>query len=275
MKKTVIIFIVSILASTTTIAQDRIRRHEFSAHMGGGISGFQTRTNADQAGRHLQGGIEYRYGFRPKWSFGTGINLAAYNGKRSIGRYDGRQAAVNKLTGHGFDFLTNVSNYKESQRITMIIVPLTAQYQHQIANLNLYTTFGIKIGIPVSNNVKTEGIFTTKGYFPNINVTYENLPDYGFVSNQRFPKDQIDVKLKPTVMTTAEIGVKWSFGKLKGVYTGLFADYGLNATLKSKGQSNLIEYQSNNPSQLVYHPLANHIRLFTVGITCRVVFYAR
>ena len=272
---------IAIIAATLTCsaaAQD-FTNHEVSVNIGGGVSSFQTRPTV---GKNLgnwasNAGLGYSYFFNQSWAIGTGINFAFYKGGISIDNHDWQQAAINKETGHAFDFLVNSSRYKETQRVTMVTIPLMAQYQYQYEEkIPLYAAFGFKLGIPVSAKNQSKGNFTTKGYYPNLNVTYEDLSDYGFVTNQPFPKNKTDIGLKTAFMMSAELGVKYPLSEKFSLYAGIYVDYGLNNMLKGKSAGNLVGYQTGTPSQFVYNAAANSyarkMAPFAGGVTVRLSF---
>jgi len=280
MNKIASIMIAAILTCPSVAARDFIR-HEFSVNMGGGLSGFQTRPTVgkDHWKSSCTIGLGYHYLFNPNWSIGTGTNFAVYNGKISIKNYHQQQAAANMATGNTFDFLVSSSKYKEMQRVMTITIPLMAQYQYQFEKKTaFYAALGFKAGIPVSAKSRSKGAFTTKGYYPNLNITYEDLPDYGFVNNQPFPNNKKHIELKTAFMASAECGMKWRLVGTTSLYAGIYADFGLNNMLdrKTVAKTNLVVYQSNLPEKLVYNTAAElyarKMRPFAVGVTLRYAF---
>ena len=280
MNRITITIIAAILTYSAAAAQD-LNRHEFSANIGGGISGFQFRPTIGKD--FWEGtstfGLGYHYLLDPNWSIGTGANFTAYKGSISIKNYDQQQGAINTITGHTFDFFITSSAYEETQQAMMITIPLTAQYQYQFdEKMAFYVVFGFKAGIPVSGKSQSKSAFTTKGYYPNLNVTYEDLPDYGFVTNQPFPEGKTDFGLKTAIMMSTELGVKWPLGETKSLYAGIYADYGLNNILKktTAANTNLVCYQSDSPAQFAYNTAVNSyakkMKPFAIGITLRFAF---
>jgi len=188
MNKIASIMIASILTCSMAAAQDFIR-HEFSVNTGGGISGFQSRPTLgkDYWKSACTVGLGYHYLFNQQWSIGTGTNLAVYNGNISIKNYNQQQVATNTATDNTFNFLVSSSDYKETQRVMTITIPLMAQYQYPFEEKTaFYAALGFKMGIPVSAKSRSKGAFTTKGYYPNLNITYEDFPDYGLLIISHF-----------------------------------------------------------------------------------------
>ena len=276
MKRTIIIS-VTILACLGVTAQD-FNPCEFSINTGGGVSGFQTRTaeGSTQRGPAITCGTGYHVFFNPFWGIGTGVNLAFYSDGIAIDDYSKQQTAINELTFNAFDFRVVMTGYREKHQAVMATIPLMLQYQ-SAGNTAFYVAAGGKAGIPLSTKSKPEGSFTTTGYFPNVNVTYENLPEYGFVNSQPVSVDKSGIKLKTAMAASAETGVKWRLSKTVSLYTGVYADLGLNNILKRPAQSenaNLVVYQTYTPSKFYYNNAVNsyakQMKPFTAGITVRV-----
>ena len=277
-----ITIIAAALICSAAAAQD-FTRHEFSVHLGGGVSSFQTRPTIGKNNWKLTGttGLGYHYFFDQQWGIGTGVDFDFFNGGITIKNYSEKQAATNRETGHAFDFLVSSSRYRETLRAMTVTIPLMVQYQYLYAEkIPLYAAFGFKLGFPASAKSKSKGNFTTKGYYPNIEVTYEDLPDYGFVTNQPFPANKTDVGLKTAFMTAVELGVKYPLSEKISCYVGLYVDYGLNNMLKKKsgGNATLVVYQSDTPEKLAYVAAANaharRIAPLAVGINLRFAFGA-
>ena len=272
MKRTIII--IATLLTCLGAAAQNFYSSEYSFYIGGGVSGFRTNPTEGKAfqGGTVTAGIGYHYFFNPQWGIGTGANFAFYNDGISINDYHKQQAAINKETGSPFDFHVSMFGYKEKHRAVMVAIPLMLQYQSE-GETAFYAAMGGKVGIPLSAKNSPEGVFTTSGYFPNVNVTYENLPEYGFVHNQPFPGDKTNLKLKTAFLATAEFGVKWLTAEKINVYTGVYADYGLNSTLKSDGV-NLVTYQTDAPAIFAYNSAAKayakQMKPFAIGIIVRI-----
>ena len=208
MNKKTIIIILAIMTYFGVTAQD-FSRNEFSINVGGGASSLQTKPTEGNDLWSWTGaaGLGYRFFFSRHWGIGTGANFAIYNGGISIKNYNQAQTATNISTGSVFDFLVSSPNYKGTIQTMMVTIPLMLQYQGADKTA-FYVALGGKVGIPVSAKEQPKGDITTKGYFPNINVTYEDLPEYGFVTNQPFPENKTNISLKTAFMVSAELGVK-------------------------------------------------------------------
>ena len=269
-----IAIIAAILMCSTVAAQDFV--HEFSVNIGGGTSSFQTQPTQGKDLMKLTGtaGLGYHYFFNPQWGIGSGLNFAAYKGGITIDKYDGKQETVNTVTGHTFEFMVSSSNYNETQQTTIITIPLMAQYQTE-GETAFYAALGFKAGIPVLTKSQSKGAYTTKGRYSNLGITYEDLPDYGFVTNQPFPKNKTGFGLRPAFIASTELGIKSRLDESTFLYIGIFVDYGLNNMSKKgdKANNGLVVFQSDAPAQLAYNTAvgsyAKKIAPLAVGITIR------
>ena len=282
MKKTIIFLAISLTCSGM-MAQE-FNRYEISVNLGGGVSGFQTRPTEGKASQSWTTtlGAGYHFFFNPQWGVGTGVNFAVYNGGMSYADYDKQQATVNRETGHEFDFQASVPNYRETHQAMMATVPLMLQYQSTGKTI-IYAALGGKAGIPFLANNLSKGRITSTGYYPIWEVTYDKLPEYGFVSNQPFPKDKSDIEMKTAFMASAEIGVKRLLVNKMNLYLGLYFDYGLNDVLKRQASSgnstNLVVFQPDTPASFAYNTALNsyskQMKPFAVGFTARLTVAKR
>ncbi len=277
MKK--IIIILATLLSGIGVAAQQFYRHEFSINAGSGMSSLQTKPTEgnDLWNWTAQAGLGYRFFFSQHWGIGTGVNFAAYNGGISIDDYSSSQNTINP-SGTAFNFLVSSTDYKESLQAMMITIPLMVQFQTR-GKTAFYAALGGKAAIPVSTTGRTEGSFTSTGKYDNINVTYKDLPRYGFVTDQAFPVNETDLTLNTAFMLSGELGVKWRLGKSTSLYTGIYADYGLNDILEKEtapANANLVVYQPNTPMQFAYNTATNsyteQIAPLAAGITLRLAF---
>ena len=276
MKRATIILAISLVCLGAT-AQE-FNRSEFSINAGVGVSSFQTQPTEGKAGVNWTSsiGAGYHFFFNPSWGIGTGANFAVYNDGLNYVDYNKQQATTNVFTGHAFDFKVSIPNYREIHQVMMATIPLMLQYQSTGKTI-IYASVGGKAGIPFSAKSRGFGRITSTGYFPGINVTYENLPEYGFVNDQRFPKDKSDIKMETAFMASAELGIKWVLVKKMCVYTGLYVDYGLNDLLNKpagSGNANLVVYQPQNAANFAYntalHSYSKQMVPLAIGVTVRL-----
>jgi hypothetical protein len=285
MNRTVIAtaIIAAILTCAAATAQDSVR-HEFSANIGGGASWLQSRPTLGDSHGSWTGavGVGYHYILNRHWMLVSGVNFAIYNAGISIDNAEQQQAAAGMVLGGPMEFTVTSPEYNEKQQSMMITVPIMGQYLYRSdENIGFYTAFGFKVGIPVSTKATPEGTFTTKAYYPDINVTYEDIPDYGLVTNQPFSESKTRIDVNPSIMASLEVGAQWMLKGASTIYAGVYTDFGINKSLDRKdaaaGVNNLVVYQSDKPDQFAYNTAtdayARKVAPVTVGVTVRWVFH--
>ena len=262
------------LLSCLGVTGQEFNHSECSFNIGGGLIDFQGKPSEGQAyrGATVSTGLGYHYFLKPQWGIGTGVTFSIYNDGITVGDYHKQQAATNKVTGSDFDFQVIMSDYKERHQVVMIHIPLMLQFQSR-GETAFYAAIGGKAGIPFSAINRAEGVFTTSGYFPNVNVTYENLPEYGFVSNQPVPGYKTKLNLKTAFLASVETGVRWRPVEKLLFYTGVYVDYGLTNS-KNSNATDIVVYNFDTPAIFVYNSAANvyakQMKPFAFGITVRV-----
>ena len=274
-----IISIVAVCLLYLGAAAQEFNRYEVSVNLGGGVSGFQTQPTEGKASPSWTAtlGAGYHLFFNPHWGMGTGVNFAVYNGGISVTDYVGQQTTTNMTTGDALDFHVSVPNYKETHQAIMATIPLMLQYQSTGKTI-FYASLGGKAGFPLLANNLAKGRITSTGYYPILDVTYVDLPEYGFVTNQPFPKGKTDIEMKTAFMASAELGIKKLLVNKMSLYLGLFFDYGLNDVQKKQEASgsvpNLVVYLPHDYSNFAYNTALNtystQMKPFAIGFKARL-----
>ena len=271
----VFLCVFSVFLSVTATARDSIIiRNEFSINFGAGASSFQSNPVQGKDFIDWSGtfGFSNYFFFGSRLGAGFGINLVIYNGGITIDDYSSTQATTNTVTGNPFDFLVNSNFYRETHQAVLLSVPLMIKYRGS----GFYFAFGGKAGFPVFTSSRSEGRFSSRGYFPNLNVTFEDLPHLGFVSNKAFPNVDVDFDMKTVLILSVELGKRWRLGTKSSLYTGIYVDLDVTKQPLAASDDNLVVYRPRNPANLVYNSAINtyaqQISPVSGGITLRLAF---
>lgn len=248
-KKITLIVISCLLITTLSFAQEK-SRHEFSGYLLGGLSTLKYDVdNGERAGKMGGGiGLGYTYFLSDAFGLGTGLELAFYNASAELVSVYNRYKTVDDFNTP-FEYISRVSDYKETQNAMYLNIPITLQYQVPVSSsVKFYAIGGAKIGIPLSSKFKAEkGEISNSGYYEKENKEYFG-PDYRERGFDKFSaknkKEDFDLNVAFTL--TLETGLKWSLFN-NNLYTGLYFDYGLNDVGKGKRAKNLIEYNAQMP----------------------------
>lgn len=244
-----------LLSSMVVNAQSR---HELSVLGGGGLStlNYKSTVGSEKLGFGGHAGIGYTFFFNENWGIGTGAECTFYN---SIfeGDFHSTYPTVDKF-GENFEYTATLNDYREKQRSMFINIPLMVQFQTNNKH-KFYAALGGKLGIPVSTKFKTnDATLHATGYYSVGDVTYGNDQNHTFLGLGNFPieKTKGDLDLKLAFMVSAEVGMKWNFRDNVALYTGVYADYGVNNVIDGTDK-NFVEYNTQNPEEFAVNSIMN------------------
>ncbi|GHT35288.1 hypothetical protein FACS189434_12880 [Bacteroidia bacterium] len=252
--------------------------HEISVWTSGGVSMLNDRSVSGKSNIGTGGafGVGYTYFIGKKWGLSSGLEYAFYQSKISLNGFSDANANYDILN-NPIIYNARIDNYSEKQFAGLLNIPLLVQYQTG-GNHLFYAAAGLKFGLPVyGKHSGSNAILTASGYYPDYDQTeiWQNDLGYGvFNINENKAKLNLGVSL----MGTLETGVKWNIGIGTDLYTGIFADYGLNNMLKG-GYSNksLVEYNHDESAKPIMNTacvLADKFAPLALGIKLKLAFSA-
>ena len=238
-------------------------KYEFSGHGGLGLSTLRNETNFGDYTPGFGGnfGFGVRYFFKPNWGVGSGLELAFYNAKLSMGDFDVSYITYDNLQDTDFLFTSNVRNFEEKQRATLLQIPLMLHYR-TIDKRQFNAGAGVKVGLPLNGKSKVTADLHNCGYydFENPEPCYNTQNFRGFGD---FPgrKSEGDLDLKTAYFFSAEAGVRLKqLNEKLSLHAGAYLDYGLNNILKDRDVSSLpylVEYNIPDPPNFKLNNVIN------------------
>lgn len=243
---------ISILAMAClfTILLQAQQKHEISIYGGGGLSALNYKlynVNNDKvtAKAGVLAGVGYTYFFNNNWGISTGAEYTTYKSKSESYSILNTSVVVDNYDDP-FDYNVYQKGRTENQEASYINIPLMVQFQANETK-GFYAALGGKIGIPTSGKYKYQyDQLTATGYYPSLNVLYDDLEYRGFGTFEGQSGNN-DLKFKTAFMLSAEAGMKWSLGDKLSLYTGVYADYGMNDVIKDKKDKQLLPYNNEDP----------------------------
>ncbi|MDR0660078.1 MAG: PorT family protein [Prevotellaceae bacterium] len=221
-------------------------QHEFHIEAGGGLStlNYDVLFGDQKNGIAEEFGVGYSFFFSPNFGIRSGANLSYYHAKATLSNlfdsydaYDGEEY---------FEFRYKINHYEEKQHALYLNIPLMVQFQYGKKQM-LYVAAGGKLGIPLLGKYKTtSNSFKTSGYYPSINIEFEEPEFMGFGTfSDKHYKDDFDLHI--IGMLSLEAGVKWQLSDKFYLYTGAYFDYGLNNVVKNNFNKALVKYNIDRP----------------------------
>lgn len=240
-------------------------RHEILPYIRGGVSTLHYKVDNGSRTSGFGGGvgINYVWFFQPRWGLQTGIEWQSYNTRARLDQQEFRQTLQYEDYGqqgaYQIDFVSNVKNFSEKQRAGYLQVPLMVQYQ-TMGRHRFYVAAGVKAGFRIYSDYKGSADMNNYQAYGN-GYPIPDGPsagemewswDYEWKDAQDWDPDQAlgsrtgyafegKNNLKFSLLGAVEAGVKWRLSEQLRLYTGLYADIGLNSVKKITA-GNIMEY---------------------------------
>jgi len=267
-----ILFIVSILQTTTVLAQ---RLPEYSIYGGGGLSTLNYKLSPGKRSGGFGGdfGAGFTYFIDSNWGIHSGLGVGLYSAKAKL---DCETITPNLIDEEGkrFDMHTTLAGYSETQKAMFLNIPVMAQYRLN-PNEGFYAMGGFKVGIPINGKYSSKAAqLTNKGYYPDLNnyATVQRFAGYGIFEGKDFDDK---TKLGVSIMLALEAGWKWQINNQFSLYSGSYFDFGLNNVVKDKNLP-LINYSADDPSGFFTNSalstFTKKASIMAVGIKLRLAY---
>jgi hypothetical protein len=234
-----IIGIAVILLSTGVNAQ-------FYVGVQSGIANIQSDVKGVTAAHEIGGAIKagYIYSLTDHIGIGSGVEFAQYKQKVSLNQ--GSTTLTNyevDQTGSAFSYSVTTGNYKESQTLQAIQIPLFLQYKKNInKGIDFNFRAGVKYFLPVNYKIESSASSVNGiAYYPDVNLYIDNLPEYGF-GNQTNYAASGEYNTKGILMSTFELGFTFKMGEKNALYAAMFLDTGYGTILDQKQNESYLSY---------------------------------
>jgi outer membrane protein OmpA-like peptidoglycan-associated protein len=157
--------------------------------------------------------IRYAYFFTPEWGLGLGVDFTTYGSRAKLNttlQWGGQTDS----DGEQYNHRAVTHDWQENQRIYILSIPLTIQYQHRFNDkVGIFAALGGFAGLPlISNYALVSGMVEHRGQYPQWNLELYNLANHDFYTEhigEDFTKEQQKLSLK-----TIAAGVKLDLGVL-------------------------------------------------------------
>ncbi len=225
--------------------------------------------NADVKGSTGIGfGADIQYHLSEYLIVGTGLRIHSYKATAELGDFYTEQDLVD-MDGDSYILRTTGSTIEEEYKSTAIEIPLFIRYQKWVtSDMILYGATGPVFSFLGSPNVSMNGTISTEGYYPEWELTIDNVEEYGF-----YTRDINDSKTETTLKTSIgwliEVGAEYYLSKRVNLTAGVFFQPGL---------SNLSNGNSENEIMLDSHTYngtlngTDKVKLSKVGLRLGINF---
>lgn len=224
---------------------------QFYVGMQSGIANIQSDVKGTNAGYRLGGAFKagYIHQLNSHFGIGTGLELSQY--KQEVSLNNPSQTLSNyevDLTTSAFIYKVSTSNYNEKQTLQAVQIPLFLQYKKPI---NKGVTFNFRAGgkyfFPV--NYKFNAVANSVngvGYYPDLNLNIDNLPEYGFGSQTNYSASG-KYHTKGILMSSFELGFTFDLCPKNSLYAAMYLENSYNSIINQEKNESFIGY---NPTSV-------------------------
>ena len=150
---------------------------------------------------------------------GLGVGGMTFSAHRGAGTSTIESVDVD---GDKYQAICDYSDMAEKQKLTYLNIPIRLCIGQPVRDrVTAYFKIGVTPSINVSSKFEGEGTYSLKGYYPQWDVTIEDVPELGFGSDFDIYADGLSLKIKKFVLWgNVAAGVYVPFGKSGLVFNG-------------------------------------------------------
>ena len=217
-----------------------------------GIGNIQNDIDITTTGHRLGGAVKsgYIYSFTNHIGIGTGLEFAQYNQEVYLSNSSSTQTNNEvDLSGSAFIYNVTTHNYKEKQTLHAVQIPLFLQYKMNInKGIDFNFRAGAKYFLPLNYKIKATADYVNgTGYYPDVNLTIDDLPEYGFGSLINYSASG-EYQTKGIFMSSFELGFTFATGEKNALYTAFFLENGYGSILDQENNQSYIGYNATSVS---------------------------
>lgn len=160
---------------------------------------------------------------------GIGFRSSVYETGYSIKEYNQTsEATVKDIDGDNYNPVLKISDLQEVNTIRCNEIPLLVKTRIGTGNTKAYINFGVVYSIISKSYFTLEGSSVVKGYYPQYDVTLQNIPEYGFGTYNYSRSLRNDMTLtSKLIFVTSEFGASYNIGRSFVIKAGARINYGL------------------------------------------------
>lgn len=212
-----------------------------------GVANIKSDVSKSLAGYEIGGAIKvgYIYDLTDHIGIGTGLEFSQY--KQEVKLRTGATFSNFEVDQAGSAFVYNITtaNYTEKQTLQALQIPIFLQYKKNInKGIDFNFRAGAKYFLPIDYKIKaTANNVAGSGYYPDVNLTITDLPEYGF-GNQNNYAETGKYQTKGIIMSSFELGFTFDMGMKSALYTAFFLENGYGSIIKQDHNESYIGYNA-------------------------------
>lgn len=219
---------------------------QFYVGIQSGIGNIQSDITGTQEGNRLGGAVKagYIYSLNTHFGIGAGLEFSQYKQEVSLSQPTATLSnfEVDASTS-AFVYNVTTNNYIEKQTLHALQIPLFVQYKTNI-NKGIDVNFraGGKYFLPVNYKIKATADYVNgSAYYPDVNLTIDNLPEYGFGVQNNYSSSG-EYTTKGILMSSFELGFTFDMGRKNSLYAAMYLESGYGTILDQNKNESYVGY---------------------------------
>ncbi|MFA6400103.1 MAG: hypothetical protein WCX31_00540 [Salinivirgaceae bacterium] len=205
--------------------------------------------------QNMNFGFEVSYMFTRGFGLGTGVGMNTYSTNYSIDYFNEQSPSLLKdMDGDQYLPSVHVSNLVETDVYESIEIPLLLKLRTGKGKTAFYMDLGIVYSL-ISGYYTQEGNSTRSGYYPEWELTLEDIPEYDFYTDKSLSATQTDLVVPSSGLSAyAAMGVSIPLSRNFYMKLGANVRYGItDMELGTNSHANGIADFVENPGETFLH----------------------
>lgn len=203
-----------------------LTKKSFTMELQLGSSTIQNTTLMDdgwESSAQMGGSFNLGYSIRMRRLLSVGIGIGFYSYANKISNYSLfntikekddfliKSETVTLYPLHEVDINFSYNNLVESNRVYSLSVPIFIEFGNSNTDkASFYSKIGVLLSLPVYSSFKGEGLYSVSAYYSDFNLTIDNVPALGYVSNKEAYDDPQSTEIQ-SIQLSAIISAGFSF----------------------------------------------------------------
>lgn len=229
---------------------------------------YKSADNTSKGAFSLGVSLGYTYHFTERWGIGIGLRYQPFAATYQNRGYQSTSALFAEPNGNQYS-ITQTLDSKERQRVSYLMVPLTASFRYPLTGkVTLKAAAGAAYAIALSEKLEVaSGTITRTAYFPNADLTIDNLPEQTLGTYTDYINMPSGKQLKNAIMGVGELGAEYALNEQWLLSAGISATMGGDI----KKQSNPI-LQQNSYAGVTASSYVGAVKPVSAGLSLGVVY---
>lgn len=223
----------------------------------------------------MQFNADFGFYFTKSIGFSFGLGLSSYKSTIDPGSANYSAMGLTDDEGDVYNLHTSVTGYSEEFVAKSFDIPIKLLMRFGNKN-GFYLNPGIKFALSRNGEYSGSGNFTISGEYENLGITFSDLPEYGFPTNEKLGPATTEIETSTSMNLIVSTGLFFSIGEKFEIALGAYYEQGLGSIIENKSNFLLTENVGLQPKK--FNSLSEScdgVNLGAIGGQISFKFYIR